>query len=60
MGVARALNSIALQTIAHRVGSHKDKNIRMADKKTWAIQTSWGRINRHLEVLINRPKTDFL
>jgi hypothetical protein len=39
MGVAHAL-----KTIAHRVGSYKDNNSSMANK-TWAIQTSSGRIN---------------
>jgi hypothetical protein len=44
MGVAHALN-FALQTIAHRVGSYKDKSIRVANKKG-AIQTSPGRIHK--------------
>ncbi len=43
MGVEHALD-LALHAFAHRVGSYKGKNIHMSDK-TWAIQTSSGRIN---------------
>ncbi len=41
----------ALKTIAHRVGSYKDNNSRMADKK-WAIQTSSGRIHQQKSLTI--------
>ncbi len=39
-----AFNSMALKTIAHRVGSCKDNNSRMAEK-TWAIHASSDPIN---------------
>jgi hypothetical protein len=40
--------------IAHGVGSYKDKNSRMADKK-WTIQTSTGRINKNKKAPAAKP-----
>jgi hypothetical protein len=40
MGVAHALK-FTLQTIAHRVGSYKDKNIRMVDKNRGHSNFIW-------------------
>jgi len=40
MGVAHALNSIALQAIAHGVGSYSNKNKRMAAARA-ANQVLW-------------------
>jgi hypothetical protein len=44
MGVEDTRNSIALKTIAHRVGSYKYK-ISKWPTQTWGIQTASSRIN---------------
>ena len=45
MGVEHALNNIAVQTIAHRVGSYRNKNKRLPDP-SMGLQTPMDRIKR--------------